>query len=71
MSTATIVNTETQTRPLGYQDFSIGQFSFRRDEYFANVSYPRRNAHHPDRRVPALPDARRSVGLFLRYCEFR
>src|ERR1700690_1569738 len=40
MSTATIVNTETQTRPLGYRDFSIGQFKFKRDEYFANVSYP-------------------------------
>ena len=40
MSTATIVNTQTQTRPLGYQSFSIGQFKFERDEYFAHIAYP-------------------------------
>ena len=40
MSTATVVNTETQTRSLGYKNFSIGQFKFERDEYFANISYP-------------------------------
>ena len=44
MSTATIANTETQTRPLGYRDFSIGQFGFKRDEYFANIRYPGRHA---------------------------
>jgi len=40
MSTATVVNTETQTRSLGYKNFSIGQFKFERDEYFAHIHYP-------------------------------
>jgi len=33
--TATIDNAKT-----GYQDFSIGSFTFRRNEYFAYVDYP-------------------------------
>ena len=40
MSTATISKTETQTRPLGYHDFAIGQFTFKRDEYFSHIGYP-------------------------------
>jgi hypothetical protein len=40
MSTATITTESTQTRTLGYKNFSIGQFKFERDEYFAHIYYP-------------------------------
>jgi len=38
MSTATAP--VAASRDLGYQSFSIGAFSFRRDEYFAYINYP-------------------------------
>ncbi len=40
MSTATAVSPETDTKDLGYQTFSVGQFRFERDEYFAHIFYP-------------------------------
>jgi hypothetical protein len=41
--TATAENTATETsapNPQGYQEFTLGAFSFRRDEYFAYITWP-------------------------------
>src|SRR6187397_3186727 len=40
MSTATIANPAPTAKNLGYQSFSIGRFTFQRDEYFCHVVYP-------------------------------
>jgi hypothetical protein len=42
MSTARVPNIDTPVagRELGYQTFSIGNFRFGRDEYFAHISFP-------------------------------
>ena len=41
MSTAPILNeTPAPVRDLGYQTFSIGNFRFERDEYFAHIYFP-------------------------------
>ena len=43
MSTATIPTTKSASpgKALGYQAFTAGKFSFERDAYFANISYPK------------------------------
>ncbi len=46
MSTVTMTTTETaQKKALGYKTFSIGQFKFERDEYFAHIHYPGNGRH--------------------------
>jgi len=40
MITATIANPAPTAKNLGYQTFSIGGFTFQRDEYFCHVMYP-------------------------------
>jgi len=40
MSTATSAVSSSAQGKLGYQTFTIGKFTFERDEYFAHISYP-------------------------------
>ena len=40
MSTATIAAPAATGKNLGYQSFSIGGFTFERDEYFVHITYP-------------------------------
>ncbi len=40
MQTKTKTEAATSTRSLGYKNFSAGQFTFERDEYFAHIHYP-------------------------------
>lgn len=40
MSTVETAKTPATANRLGYKDFAIGKFTFRRDEYFAHIGYP-------------------------------
>ena len=55
----------------GYRDFTLGKFSFSRDEYFAHVALAQRHPHAPGRRLPPRDPARRRVGVLLRHRQLR
>ena len=55
----------------GYREFTLGKFTFNRDEYFAHIALAQGHAHDPGRRVPARHAARRRVGVLLRHRQLR
>ena len=44
----TNLNAMVDNKKTGYQDFTAGSFTFRRDEYFAYVDYSRWRVCHAD-----------------------
>ena len=44
MNTATLTHAQIQAKTidLGYQSFTLGSFGFRRDEYFAHITWSTR-----------------------------